>query len=399
MIKRITLINFMSHVHTVIEPAQGLTVLFGENNCGKSAVALAIQTVCGQHKGDFMVRHGEKECRVILETDDGHTIEWRRINKKPSYVLDGTEYYREIPDELQRLLRLPRVEIEDKQFVDIHVAEQKDPVFLLGDSGRRAAQFFANNSDAGLLMQMQGLHKKKVETAKADQRSVDASIARLERLGETLTPTEDLNKRVTAAEKALLSIEAAEKKAAGLGQMRDRLAAVGRELGQFGGSLAALKPLAGPPDLKATDGLARLIGGMTRAAHDLAATTDERQALGPLPSPPILQDTNTLAAVLADIRHAYAECDEWRLTCDRLSAVPHLPELKDTTTMEKILTAMREAERGRAEWDGELRALDKQLQSLREETSEYAAVHPTCPVCGAAMSADRILTDQEHTHV
>ncbi len=41
MIRRITLVNFMSHSHTVIEPADGLTILTGQNNCGKSAVVWA----------------------------------------------------------------------------------------------------------------------------------------------------------------------------------------------------------------------------------------------------------------------------------------------------------------------------------------------------------------------
>ena len=36
MITRIELTNFMSHKHTVIEPAAGLTVLVGPNNIGKS---------------------------------------------------------------------------------------------------------------------------------------------------------------------------------------------------------------------------------------------------------------------------------------------------------------------------------------------------------------------------
>jgi hypothetical protein len=37
MITRIELTNFMSHVHTVIEPAAGLTVLLGPNNCGSES--------------------------------------------------------------------------------------------------------------------------------------------------------------------------------------------------------------------------------------------------------------------------------------------------------------------------------------------------------------------------
>ena len=41
MIRRIKLVNFMSHANTVIEPADGLTILVGQNNCGKSAIVAA----------------------------------------------------------------------------------------------------------------------------------------------------------------------------------------------------------------------------------------------------------------------------------------------------------------------------------------------------------------------
>ena len=85
MIKRIELTNFMSHEHTVIEPAAGLTVLVGPNNCGKSAVVAALQILCHNDSSTYVLRHGEKECSVKVETDDGHTVEWRRKNS-PSWA-------------------------------------------------------------------------------------------------------------------------------------------------------------------------------------------------------------------------------------------------------------------------------------------------------------------------
>ena len=45
MIRRLELRNFMSHQHTVLDLNDGLTVLVGENNCGKSAVVSALQVL------------------------------------------------------------------------------------------------------------------------------------------------------------------------------------------------------------------------------------------------------------------------------------------------------------------------------------------------------------------
>jgi AAA15 family ATPase/GTPase len=91
MIRQITLQNYMSHADTVIEPATGLTVLVGPNNCGKSAVVFALETVCNNASGGYMVRHDEKEASVTVETDDGHTLLWKRRGNTVSYVIDGRE--------------------------------------------------------------------------------------------------------------------------------------------------------------------------------------------------------------------------------------------------------------------------------------------------------------------
>src|SRR5688572_25204077 len=111
MIRRIVLENYMSHANTVIEPVEGLTVLVGPNNCGKSAVVSALLTVCGENDGDFMVRHGEKHARVTVETAEGDVIVWQRKGKAPSYAINGRDVHRvgrgNLPDDLQPLLKLP----------------------------------------------------------------------------------------------------------------------------------------------------------------------------------------------------------------------------------------------------------------------------------------------------
>src|SRR5271155_5294990 len=116
MIRRIVLENFMSHAHTVIEPADGLTVLVGPNNCGKSAVVAALQILCHNDNSTYVTRHNEKECSVTVETDDGHVVQWCRRNNSPKYIIDGQPFERldkaGLPDSLQQVLRLPKVVAE-----------------------------------------------------------------------------------------------------------------------------------------------------------------------------------------------------------------------------------------------------------------------------------------------
>src|SRR5688572_4875391 len=131
VLTRIELSNFMSHTATVIEPASGLTVLVGPNNCGKSAVVAALQLLCQNPEAKFAVRHGTKECLVKVQTDDGHTIVWRR-KTAASYDVDGQRYDRlgrgGVPDMLHQVLRLPLVGDEGGADFDIHFGEQKSPI-------------------------------------------------------------------------------------------------------------------------------------------------------------------------------------------------------------------------------------------------------------------------------
>ncbi len=86
MIRKIVLENYMAHIRTVIEPAQGLTVLIGPNNCGKSAIIHALEMICyNSDAADYAIRHGAKKAVVTIETQDEdgsiHTIGWWRTAK------------------------------------------------------------------------------------------------------------------------------------------------------------------------------------------------------------------------------------------------------------------------------------------------------------------------------
>ncbi len=179
LIRRIRLINFMSHDDTVINLADGLTVLTGPNNCGKSAVVAALQILCHNGPSNHVIRHNEKECSVTVDTDDGHTIEWRRTKLSPKYIIDGEVFDRlgrsGTPDILHQILRLPKVKVSAGEAFDIHFGEQKSPLFLLDKPTSQAAQFFAASSDAASLIEMQALHRKRIVDSRRKQKDLQAS--------------------------------------------------------------------------------------------------------------------------------------------------------------------------------------------------------------------------------
>ena len=207
MIRKIILENFMSHKRTVIELAEGLTLLTGENNCGKSAVAIALEAVGDQtpRSKPFMLRHGEKEAKVILEVEneDGmHTIEWRRKEKTQGWSIDNLGSDRGKPDNLDNVLRLPEIESETGNHkFKLHIASQKDPIFLLDDPGSRAAEFFAGSGDAGYLISMQNKHRGRGREKRNRKGFLKTEIKKLESQLKTLEPVPSIRKDVDEAKK------------------------------------------------------------------------------------------------------------------------------------------------------------------------------------------------------
>ena len=86
-IKKIELINFMSHSYTVVKPAKGVNVLVGQKGSGKTGILEAIRLAFGglgreRHRklGDF-IKHGENEAVIRLFLNNAVTIPNKGIKK------------------------------------------------------------------------------------------------------------------------------------------------------------------------------------------------------------------------------------------------------------------------------------------------------------------------------
>lgn len=152
----------MAHAHTELRLSDGLNVLIGPNNIGKSSIAVALKILARNSNSSFVMQHDQKECSILVETSEGHVIQWTK-RKSPSYTINGQTKDRlgrgGTPPELDTTLRLAPVEFEDKEF-EPHFGDQKSPIFLINRPASQIAQFFSTTSDAERLVAMQRLHQK-----------------------------------------------------------------------------------------------------------------------------------------------------------------------------------------------------------------------------------------------
>jgi exonuclease SbcC len=395
MIKRIVLENYLSHARTVIEPAAGLTVLLGPNNCGKSAVVSALQTLARNASGEYMIRHGQKQARVTVETSDGHELVWRRKGSTVSYVLDGREVHRlhgGVPDDLHQMLKLPTVQSPgEAEDFEIHFAEQKSPVFLLGESGSRAAMFFSASSDAGRLLGIQDRHREKVREQKSRRKSLVCEIEQIDVELSTLGAIDEIEPLLAQAESAGEEIA---RRDAACARLKDLIAGIEQcslRARQCARRASAIKPLAPPPVQHDLKPLMQMIASMEQAAHRRRQAHALGRAVAPLPDPPALADPGPLERQIGTIRAASRRLVCAAARCRALSGLPDPPAQSDPTALARLILEMESCQKKAASCRREVADVDARIAHVAGQITTWARNHPNCPICGSTISGEALL--------
>ena len=385
----------MSHRHTVIEPANGLTVLVGPNNCGKSAVIAALQILAHNENSTYVTRHGEKICSVAVQTDDGHEIVWSRKNSSTSYTIDGKLFDRlrkGVPDELKDTLRLPKVDLNtSNDQIDIHFGTQKQPVFLLNEPGRSAAGFFAASSDAGRLIEMQKVHKEKVRDKKQDAK-------RLERETEDLQDEVNALQQVDTLAKLLSSCEKTKTELIGIDQQTHRLRSLIRKLqlldsehkcclkrqSEFDRLLAL--PILTPT--KELGVLVEKVEDLTRRKKILNRVVAKAEQLK---EPPQVLATDGLKSKISEVnvltdRLRYAE-----RACEALDSIPNTMELPDLSAVRKLLSDSTTLTNRMAKLNEEDCELRKRVGEVEGEIKKFVELNTACPTCLQPLNSDNVV--------
>lgn len=349
MIKRIELKNFMSHEHTVLEPAEGLTVLIGPNNVGKSAVIAALQILCYNDNSTYVMRHGAKECSIKVETDDGHTVQWKR-KKSPSYVIDGEKFDRlarsGVPDELHAALRLKKVDTSSgKDPFDVHFGAQKSPIFLLDQSGGTAARFFASSSDAIRLVAMQQRHKEKVKDARKERTRLDSESKLLNAELATLEPVVAIDDQLEKLEANFNELQKLARDVDELTQFQDQFLQHIERVERHRKECKTLDALASPPTLEETVPVQNLIADLCAVDAQMHFDSARQQVLETLASPPELNDVSSLLQVVENLsrtNHLVKHIgEEQQVLCELVSP----PSYQATGELEGLIERFSETSR------------------------------------------------------
>lgn len=389
----IRLQNFLSHQDTTIPLVPGVTVLTGENDVGKSAVAQAFRAVAYNDAGDAMIRHGADSAVVTIRFLDGTAVQWERMRKgTPKVVyrrLQGdtveqeTPSAREIPDWVAKLLG---IRLQDD--LDVQIGDQKSPVFLLQETPAKRAQILDIGRESQYLRKMREQWKRQVEE---DRRAIRVGEKRLQEMEVAL----DKLQEVPGLLDTLKGLEANFSVLAKRQEEIDRLDTLLRkaEQGKLHGQALQALPRSLPkavnkepleklrwalPQVQQAVRLQQIVRVEIPSVQSLPAfPAGMRESLQKIPeqirqAKAAMQLRQRLASiVLPESLPDFARLQQCSPTLQRLSALAQV-----RTQMSVVVQRYNETHQ-------EEREVQKELHSLEQQKKKLFGDLETCPVCGS----------------
>lgn len=373
----IRLVNVQAYADATLPLSPGVNALIGPNNRGKSAFIRALRAVFYGEARDSLVRAGAKTAQVEIGVPGNRVLRFSRqprrspVNLWSLHEADGTivEEHgmrfesggRTVPDWVDALCRIAKI-----QDLDVQVAHQKFPVFLLGEPASRRSAVLSIGQEASYIRDMLTIQRERaardnalVRTGERDLIAIAATLRELEALD---TVRQDLAAAQHMASRLKGSLRASE----AMQDLSDRLSASRAALRSAAARCTVVGDLPDPARLP--------------ALRDAAERLREQERIGRA----LIEGGAKLAAARA-----------------RLAALQQLPDAAPNfdTGAEALGVARRLASLRKAGVTAaaRLREADAGLEAVRAEMAQLLdTMAGHCPTCGAATDPDRLLS--HHTH-
>jgi uncharacterized protein YdcH (DUF465 family) len=374
----IRLVNVQAYKDATLPLSPGVNALIGPNNRGKSTFIRALRAVFYGEARDSLVRAGAKTAGIEIGVAGRRVLRFTRqprrspVNIWSLHEADGSiveeqgmRYEtggRTVPDWVADLIRIRKVED-----LDVHIAHQKFPVFLLGETASRRSAVLSIGQEAGYIRDMLVIHR---ERCRRDSDLVRNGERELIALGETLEGLKDLD------------------------ALKDKLSAIrslGDNLKDTSAHLQRLQQRAS----QLADLTRRLEKAQARAA--ITAKLPEGEQLTRLTRMvERSRERERLGERVVGLSRGLARSKARLAALESLPAA--LPALENTVSTQNILKRMIDlrsaaliAQSRCATIDDGLTSLQAEMARLVEETGGL------CPTCGSPVKPETLLDHHAHS--
>lgn len=159
-ITKVILKNFQSHEYSELEFTQGLNVILGQSDSGKTAIIRGIKwALYNEPKGDFFVREGEKETSVEIFFSNNVILKRIRLASKNIYELTDSfgklqrfeSFGNTVPPQIYEEIQMSSYTNFTSSKSMLNIAEQLDGPFLIQDSPYERAKAIGKLNDVDIL--------------------------------------------------------------------------------------------------------------------------------------------------------------------------------------------------------------------------------------------------------
>lgn len=199
-IKSIIIKNFQSHRKTILNLDDGVNVVVGPSDVGKTAILRAIGWVFfNEPSGDAFIRLGEKEASVEIKYNDGFSVKRIRNKSFNGYHINHPDYDEVkklsgfgsgVPDEVMDITGVRKFQITDDLNSSITYQTQLEGAFLLSQSKDKKAKAIGAISNVNIIDRALKLGKS---YSKDYRRIVKESEDEIESIDEKLKEFENLD--------------------------------------------------------------------------------------------------------------------------------------------------------------------------------------------------------------
>ncbi|HZW46871.1 MAG TPA: AAA family ATPase, partial [Microvirga sp.] len=374
----IRLVNVQAYKDATLPLSPGVNALIGPNNRGKSTFIRALRAVFYGEARDSLVRAGAKSAIVEIGVVGKRILRFTRqprrspVNIWSLHEADGSVVEekgmryetggRNVPDWVGDLLRITKVED-----LDVHIAHQKFPVFLLGETASRRSAVLSIGQEASYIRDMLTIHRERCTRDNATVRNGERELASLQ---ETLAKLEEigtLKNRLNALREQARQIKVGSERLQVHQDHAVRLANLTQQLKAVRARAEATRALPQPE---------RMADLTRRVEH-----ARERERIGCQ----VLQLGRDLASIKA-----------------RLAALRSLPDvvptLESTTSAQNMMKRLAELRSAALIARSRMAQIDEGLKSVQAEMALFVEeTGGLCPTCGSPVNAENLLDHHAHS--
>ncbi len=240
-LRYIRLSGHSSFAEATIPLSPGLNVVTGANNIGKSRILRALRGIAYGESDDSDIRDGSSRAEVDIGLEGGGVLHWSRDQKRNPVThwklldasnevvsINGTHCDgggRKVPDWVGRGLGIARAD-----GLDIQLAHQKVPVFLLERPAPQRAVVLSIGGDAGILRDMISRSRDDRNQDAQTIKTGETELIQIQERLDRLISLDDISAEISQAEIMRVGLTSAEEKLALAERLVARMDDVSSEL-------------------------------------------------------------------------------------------------------------------------------------------------------------------------